>query len=333
MAVRDGLRRIGIPGLQAALVALDPATGNLLAVVGGSDFAATPFNRAIRSKRQPGSAFKPFVYAVALERGMSPVSTVAGLLDVAVQAPEGVWLPRDGSAATDDTLTLREALIESNNAAAVRLMQQVGSARVVKLAGDLGVRDQPDVPSLALGSGLVTPLDLTSAYTAFPTLGVRAQPRTIVLRRGCRGPDGSSCRCPALARPVRAVRLSDGDDAAGRCDAWYRIRHSDLRSSRRRWRKDRDHERISRRLVRWLLVVSRRRSMGGIRPAEDDSSGRDRRANGATDLGGVHATHGSTSARQAVRAARQPAWARTVSNLLSASGGGVSDLHRVSQGR
>ena len=74
-AVRDGLRRLGVTGLQAALVAIDPQTGNLLAMVGGSDFATTPFNRAVRSRRQPGSAFKPFVYAAALERGLSPVST------------------------------------------------------------------------------------------------------------------------------------------------------------------------------------------------------------------------------------------------------------------
>ena len=73
-AVRDGLRRVGVKGLEAALVAMDPATGNLLAIVGGSNYAATPFNRATRSRRQPGSAFKPFVYAAALEQ--RPVARV-----------------------------------------------------------------------------------------------------------------------------------------------------------------------------------------------------------------------------------------------------------------
>ena len=77
-------------------------------------------------------------------------------------------------------MTLREALLESNNAAAVLLQQQVGSGPVLRLARDLGVRDQPDVPSLALGSGLVTPLDLTAAYAVFPTLGYRVRPRGIV---------------------------------------------------------------------------------------------------------------------------------------------------------
>jgi penicillin-binding protein 1A len=179
-AVRDGLRRLGIRGLQAALVALDPETGNILAMVGGADFAATPFNRAVRSHRQPGSAFKPFVYAAALERGKSPVSTVSGLRQVAVQAPEGVWIPRDERAGTEDVMTLREALTESNNAAAVLLQQQVGTRPVIRLATDLGVTNQPDVPSLALGSGLVTPMDLTTAYAVFPNGGYRVRPRGIV---------------------------------------------------------------------------------------------------------------------------------------------------------
>jgi 1A family penicillin-binding protein len=186
-AVRDGLRRLGIKGLQAALVAMDPQTGNLLAIVGGADYTTSTFNRAIRSRRQPGSAFKPFVYAAALEGGLSPVSTITGIQQVAVQAPEGVWIPRDERANEQDEMTLREALLESNNAAAVLLQQQVGSGSVLRLANDLGVRDQPNVPSLALGSGLVTPLDLTAAYAVFPTLGYRVRPRGLVSVRNADG--------------------------------------------------------------------------------------------------------------------------------------------------
>ena len=179
-AVSEGLRRLGIGGLQAALVAMDPETGNLLAMVGGADFAASSFNRAVRSRRQPGSAFKPFVYAAALEQGMSPVSTVAGLRDVSVLGPQGEWIPNDEQTGDRDELTLREALIESSNAAAVLLQQRMGSGPILRLAHDLGVENQPDVPSLALGSGLVTPLDLTAAYAVFPTLGYRVRPRGIV---------------------------------------------------------------------------------------------------------------------------------------------------------
>ena len=179
-AVRTGLRRLNSRGLQAALVAIDPQTGNLLAMVGGSDFSVTPFNRAVRSRRQPGSAFKPFVYAAALEAGLSPVSRIEGLRQVAVQAPEGVWIPRDERNIRQDAMTLREALFESNNAAAVLLQQRVGARPVLRLASDLGVENQPDVPSLALGSGLVSPLDLTAAYAVFPNLGYRVQPRGVV---------------------------------------------------------------------------------------------------------------------------------------------------------
>ena len=188
-AVKGGLRRIGGPGLQAALVALDPHTGNLLAMVGGSDFATTTFNRALRSRRQPGSAFKPFVYAAALEQGLSPVSMIEGLQQVAIDAPSGVWIPRDERIADREEMSLREALLESSNAAAVLLQQQVGSGPVLRLARDLGVRDQPDVPSLALGSGLVTPLELTAAYAVFPTLGYRVLPRGLVSVRNAAGDD------------------------------------------------------------------------------------------------------------------------------------------------
>ena len=186
-AVRDGLRRLRVNGLQAALVAMDPNTGNLLAMVGGSNFATTTFNRAVRSRRQPGSAFKPFVYAAALEQGMSPVSMVTGLQQVAINAPTGVWIPRDERIADRETMSLREALLESSNAAAVLLQQQVGSGPVLRLASDLGVRDQPDVPSLALGSGLVSPLELTAAYAVFPTLGFRVQPRSLLSVKNARG--------------------------------------------------------------------------------------------------------------------------------------------------
>ena len=179
-AVREGLKRQRIPGLQAALVAVDPATGNILAMVGGSDFAATPFNRAVSSRRQSGSAFKPFVYAVALENGLSPVSRLQGLQQVAIEAPSGIWIPRDERANGRDDMTLREALIESNNAAAVLLQQRVGTRPVLQLARSLGVPNQPDVPSLALGSGLVTPLELTTAYAVFPNGGYRVRPRGIL---------------------------------------------------------------------------------------------------------------------------------------------------------
>ena len=165
-AVERGLRRIGKSGLQAALVAIDPATGNVLALVGGRDYQRSAFNRASRGRRQPGSAFKPFVYAAALERGMSPVTELSG-----------------GA----EPVTLRAALIESNNDAAMLLQQEIGSRSVLRLASDVGLPNLPDVPSLALGAGVVTPLAMTAAYSVFPNGGFAVRPRDIMRVRDADG--------------------------------------------------------------------------------------------------------------------------------------------------
>lgn len=185
-AVENGLRSTGKPSLQAALVAIDPHTGNVLALVGGRDYQRSAFNRASRSRRQPGSAFKPFVFAAALERGMSPVSILTGLNRIAPQGPEE-WTPRDVHDDAPDELTLRAALIESNNRAATALQQRVGSRGVLRLAADAGLRDLPDVPSLALGAGVVTPLALTTAYSVFPNGGFAVKPRDIIRVRDAGG--------------------------------------------------------------------------------------------------------------------------------------------------
>lgn len=178
-AVAHGLARLGTPGLQAALVALDPSSGRVLAIVGGRDFRTSTFNRAWRSRRQPGSAFKPFVYTAALEHGMTPVTVLDGLAAMAPQGDEE-WTPRNASGTVDDRLTIRQAFIESNNRAAVALQQRVGPGSIIAIAASVGVRDQPNVPSLALGAGLVTPLDLTAAYAAFPNGGLAVVPHGIL---------------------------------------------------------------------------------------------------------------------------------------------------------
>jgi penicillin-binding protein 1A len=185
-AVATGLRRTGKPALQAALVAIDPANGDILALVGGRDYRQSAFNRASRSRRQPGSAFKPFVFAAALERGLSPVSVLSGLNQIAPQGPDE-WTPRNVHDDAPDELSLRAALIESNNRAAVVLQQQIGSGRVLRVASRAGLDDLPDVPSLALGSGLVTPLEITSAFAVFPNGGVAVRPRDLLRVRDAGG--------------------------------------------------------------------------------------------------------------------------------------------------
>src|SRR5262249_50879600 len=109
--------------LHAALVALDPVTGHVRAMVGGRDFNASSFNRAVQARRQPGSAFKPFVYATALEAGYSPASVVDHL-DDPIPTMQGAWTPEDEHSAAN-FMTLRTGLRTSSNRAAVKLLQEV----------------------------------------------------------------------------------------------------------------------------------------------------------------------------------------------------------------
>src|SRR4029079_6418772 len=119
------------------------------------------------------------VYATALEHGYSPVSVLSNLRNVTASSnPE--WRPRSGDGEQPPQLRLRAALLESNNPAAADLQQRVGSRAVLRLAGDAGLGGLPDEPALALGTGLVSPLDLTTAYTVFPGEGQVARPRGMV---------------------------------------------------------------------------------------------------------------------------------------------------------
>jgi penicillin-binding protein 1A len=173
--------------LQASLVAVDPSNGEIRALVGGRDFAASRFNRAVHALRQPGSAFKPIVYAAAIEAGYSPAS-VLDQLDRPVAMLRGAWLPEDGRASTE-AITMRRALRVSSNRAAVRMLDIVGIPSVVSQAARLGLGRMPPVPALALGAGEVTLLSMTMAYAAFadqvgyiePIHPPRGRPRRRVL--------------------------------------------------------------------------------------------------------------------------------------------------------
>ena len=177
-AVTRGLARLGRDDLQAALVALRPDSGAIVALVGGRDFATSEFDRATRSRRQPGSAFKPFVYAAALERGYTPVTPLAQPEQIPVKGI-GDWRPRNVSRSSLEPIPLREAFIESNNRAAVGVQQAIGSRPIRQLGEELGLADLPDVASLALGTGAVSPLQLTVAYAAFPNGGYSVRPKGI----------------------------------------------------------------------------------------------------------------------------------------------------------
>lgn len=185
--------------LQAGLVALDPHTGEVRAMVGGRNFDESHFNRATQAKRQPGSAFKPFVYAAALERGYTPATLITGLNDP-IQTLQGAWVPEDGHL-EGDSLTMRAALRTSSNRAAVRMLEDVGISTAVRYAERLGVGSMPSVPSLALGSGEVTLLSMTAAFGAFANEGMVTSP---VLVRRVETTAGELLYEPT-ARPERAV--------------------------------------------------------------------------------------------------------------------------------
>jgi 1A family penicillin-binding protein len=163
--------------LQAALVAMDPRTGEVRALVGGRDFGQSVFNRATQARRQAGSAFKPFVYAAALERGYSPASVLRNL-DEPTMTFEGAWVPEDEHS-TAASMTMRTALRTSSNLAAVRMLQEIGIPAAVHAAERLGVGTVPAVPSLALGAGEVTLIDMTAAFAAFANRGMRPTPTLI----------------------------------------------------------------------------------------------------------------------------------------------------------
>jgi penicillin-binding protein 1A len=165
--------------LQGALVALDPQTCEVRAMVGGRSFEDSHFNRAVQAKRQPGSAFKPFVYAAALEAGFTP-ATVLDQLDDAVVTMQGMWMPEDEHSSAS-SMTLRTALRTSSNRAAVKLLNRVGIPNAVSYAKRMGVGEVPGVPSLALGSGEVTLVSMTAAYSAFANGGLTRTP--VLIRR------------------------------------------------------------------------------------------------------------------------------------------------------
>ncbi|HEX3422719.1 MAG TPA: transglycosylase domain-containing protein [Sphingomicrobium sp.] len=149
------------PGAQAALVAMRP-DGRVVAMVGGESYAQSPYNRVTQARRQPGSAFKLFVYLAALRSGWTPDSIIE---DRPITI--GGWTPENSDRVYRGKITLREAFARSSNAATVRLAEDVGRNNVIRAARDLGITTPlPDRPSLALGTAGVSLLELTSAYAA-----------------------------------------------------------------------------------------------------------------------------------------------------------------------
>jgi penicillin-binding protein 1A len=166
--------------LQGAIVLMNAQNGAVRALVGGRDYAQSRFNRGTRARRQAGSAFKPFVFATALAEGYPPSQLISDST-LRMELPGGeVWEPQNIGGEYEGAVSLRAALVRSKNVPTIRLAQDVGLNDVRRLAREAGVRSEvPELPSMAIGSGGVTPLELTAAYTAFATLGRAVDPRFV----------------------------------------------------------------------------------------------------------------------------------------------------------
>ena len=215
--------------LQAALVALSPKTGEILAVVGGRDYGRSQFNRATDALRQPGSAFKPVVALAALERseGGEPAFTLAStLLDepLSVETPAGEWRPANYDNQYRGSVTLRDALQRSLNVPFARLGLEVGGEHVLRTARRLGMEGRlKPYPSLALGAFEVTPMELTRAFGVLAAGGYRADPKTVLVavdRDGrslsMDGATGEQAFDPAAVYLVTSALRGAVDEGTGR---------------------------------------------------------------------------------------------------------------------
>lgn len=171
--------------LQSCLIALQPSTGYVRALVGGRDYAATQFDRCTQAMRQPGSTFKPFVYLTALDphrsrKFFTPASVIA---DASFEVESGgkMWRPQNYDKREHGPVTLALALEQSFNLATARLALEAGLEEIAAAARDAGITSSlTPVPAMALGAFEVTPIEMASAYTIFPNGGIRAQPLAII---------------------------------------------------------------------------------------------------------------------------------------------------------
>lgn len=200
--IEDGIGRWASSGdarVQGAMVALDPRNGEIRALVGGRYYERGGFNRALTARRQPGSAFKPFVYAAALHVGYTP-ATMVDDEPISVDVGEDIWTPANYGDEYRGRVTLRRALAQSANAATVRVSRAVGERNVVDLARRNGIASElRAVPAVALGAIEVTPLELVTAYSPFANGGFRVQPRLV---RRIERSDGTLLWSPAAVHEL-----------------------------------------------------------------------------------------------------------------------------------
>jgi penicillin-binding protein 1A len=183
--IEDGGWRLAqLPAVSGALVALDPRDGAVVALVGGFDFGASKYNRAVQAKRQPGSSFKPFLYSAALERGFTPATLVN---DAPIVMPGGgsdgteEWRPRNVTKRFYGPTPMREGLVRSRNLVSIRLLRGVGIGPALEHIGAFGFGPEAMPPNLtlALGTGQVTPIEMARGFAVFANGGFRVTPHVI----------------------------------------------------------------------------------------------------------------------------------------------------------
>ncbi len=302
-----GLHLRQVPIVNGAMVAMDPNTGRVLAMVGGYSFSLSNFNRATQAWRQPGSSFKPFVYATALENGFTPASIVSAG-PITLPGANGVpWTPENYEKNFPGPLIFRRGLELSLNTMTVRIAAQVGMPKIVANAVKFGVVPKMDpVLSMALGSGETTPFRITSAYSAFLNGGRKINPHLVELvedrdgktifrsdARECRdcnrdftGDDGPRLRAGRPAGGRSDHGLPDRHHAAGRSAARHRDPGAGAELAGRR--QDRHHQRVPQRLVHRLHAADRGRHLRRLRRQPLARPWRDRRGRLGADLHRVH---------------------------------------------
>jgi len=176
------------PYLQGAFVAMDPRTGAVRALVGGRDFDDSKFNRATQALRQPGSTFKPIVYAAALQNGRPPSYVLSDDALVVPMGNGGEWKPQNFDLGSAGQVPMRQALYQSRNLSTVRLGLELGEGTVIDAARRFGLTTPiPAYPSIFLGAAEVYPIEMVAAYSAFASLGNRVQPTSILRVENTRG--------------------------------------------------------------------------------------------------------------------------------------------------
>ncbi len=201
-----------VPDLEGALVSLDVHTGAIRAIVGGRSYSYSSFNRAVRARRQPGSAIKPVIYLAALLKGETQISSIDARPRTFYDPATGQeWTPKNYGDEEYTVVTLREALAKSINTATVNLLDKLGFEIVLSVGDKVGLRDLKPYYSLALGTVEVTPLQLTSAYQVFANLGKRCKPFLIkkVVDRSGNIIEENSPQCEEVLPPQETRVLVD----------------------------------------------------------------------------------------------------------------------------